>query len=106
MVRIQGPSEYERLDALVKEACEKHDVVLREAGWTRKTYDIHIDEGMQKGVRRQPLVARIESFATTSGEIAVYDDRALPFAETLGGLLEKEFDIDEAVILRKAEPDS
>jgi hypothetical protein len=42
----------------------------------------------------------VESFTTTNGEIRIFDDSAVPFAEELGGILEKDFGIGEAVVIR------
>ena len=45
-------------------------------------------------------MARIESFATTNGEITVFSTDAMAFAEELGTALEAQFDVAEAVIVQ------
>ena len=103
MVKTQGPSDYDRLDTLVAELCDKHGLRLAVSGWTRKTYDVLA--GDRQRMPRSTLLARIESFATTSGEIRVFDDRAIAFAEELGAALEQAFGIAEAVVLRVPRPE-
>jgi hypothetical protein len=96
MVRIQGPtSDYDRLDALVRQIAETRGLHLDVTGWTRRTYDLYSDGGR---LGKRVLLVRIESFATTSGEIRVFDDAGLPIAEELGGRLERDFGIAEAVV--------
>lgn len=98
MVKTKGPAEYERLDALVARLVDKHGLRLDVTGWTRKTYDVYNPNPRREKGR---LLARVESFATTSGEIEVFDDAAVPFAEELGAALEQEFGVAEAVLLRR-----
>lgn len=101
MVRIQGPSDGERLDALVQRVAHDTGLQLDVTGWTRKTYDVYTPT--VRGTVGE-LLARIESFATTSGEIVVFDDRAMPFATALAGGLEQEFGVEEATIVRRPRP--
>lgn len=98
MVKIQGPSEYDRLDQAMRGLAHKHGFRLDVIGWSRKTYDFYTPE-VREGTSR--LLARVESFATTNGEIRVFDDRALAFAEEAGGILEKDFGVAEAVVVRQ-----
>lgn len=102
MVRMQEPSEAERLDRLVAASSARHGLHVSVTGWARKTYDVYHREPKAD---RETLVARIESFATTSGEIRVFDDRALGFAQELGAGLEREFGLKEAVIVRQRAPE-
>ncbi len=97
MVKIEGPTDSERLDALVRRFADEHKLVLDVNGWSRMTYDLFVAE-TRLGDRVH--VARLDSFTTTSGEIHVYDERGLAFAEALGAQLEKEFDLAEALIRR------
>lgn len=99
MVRIEGKSDYDRLDDLVREIAAKHDLQLNIAGWTRKTYEVFRPKREDKN--EISVLARIESFATTNGEITIFHDDAMPFAEDMGGALEREFDIKEAVIVQR-----
>ncbi|MEZ5964192.1 MAG: hypothetical protein R3F56_10140 [Planctomycetota bacterium] len=103
MVRIQGQSaDPDRLDLLVAAACERHGFRLDVDGWTRKTFDVYSGQARNRDSR---LVARLESIATTNGEIRVYDDRALAFAQEIGEALEREFGVKEAVIVRDQPPE-
>lgn len=98
MVRIQDPlSEYDRLERLVREVADEHRADLDVNGWTRKTYDFYSDAGRHE---RRRLLLRVESFATTNGEVTVFDDDGMPIAERLAARLEQEFDLEEAVIVR------
>lgn len=99
MVRIEEKSEYDKLDDLVREIAAKHHLQLNIAGWTRKTYDVFLPKVEDRN--EIIMLARIESFATTNGEITIFRQDAMPFAEELGGALEKEFDIQEAVIVQR-----
>jgi len=102
MVRIQGQSsDPDRLDALVAAACKRHGFRLDVEGWTRKTFDVYVGQARN---RDSKLVARIESIAATNGEIRVYDDRALAFAQELGEALERELGVREATIVREDPP--
>ena len=98
MVKIQGTCEYDKLDTLVNELVKTHGLIVEVTGWTRKTYDVYCPSDEQ--ARTVLLYARIESFATTNGQISVFDERAMPFAEELGAAFETQFDIEEAVIVR------
>ncbi|MFQ5504598.1 MAG: hypothetical protein ACE5F1_07370 [Planctomycetota bacterium] len=98
MVRIEGRSDYDKLDSILTELVEKHGLRSEVSGWTRKTYDIYAPVG---GKRKRLFVARVESYATTNGEIRVYRDEAMSFAEELGSALEKTFGIEESVIIRE-----
>ncbi len=103
MVKIQGSTpDSERLDRLLADACKKHGFRLDIEGWTRKTFDIYAGQARN---RDNALVARVESLATTNGEIRVYDDRALPLAQEIGEALEREFGVKEATILRDRLPE-
>ena len=101
MVRIQGQSDYEKLDAVVQKLVSDFDFRLDVTGWTRKTYSVYsADTEDESGV----LLARIESFATTNGEITVFDKIAMPFAEKLGAAIEEQFDVKEAVVVERPRP--
>ena len=101
MVRIQATSDYDRLDALIRELVDQHGLHLDVICWTRKTYNIYRMNG-----KRDPatLLARVESFATTNGEITVFDDTAISFAEKLGTALEEQFGVGEAVVVKQPPP--
>lgn len=103
MVRIvrKDESDDERLDRLVAELTARHGLRLERTGWARKTYDLFYPD---RQADRFPLVARVETFAAVNGEVRVYDDRGLPFAEALGAELEKGFGVKEATILRLPPP--
>ncbi len=99
MVKIQGKSDYDKLDDLVREIATEHEFKLNVTGWTRKTYDIYRPTDPYE--RTIEVVARVESFATTNGEITLFQDCAMAFAEKLGGALEKEYGIEEAVVVQR-----
>lgn len=101
MVRIQGSSSDIILDKLIRELVDKHGFYLDVTGWTRKTYNVYRSSGRGGPTK---LLARIESFVTTSGEIVIFEDEALAFAEELGGELEKQLGVKEAVLLRQPPP--
>lgn len=103
MVKIQGSStDPDRLDRLIAEACKKHGFRLDVEGWTRKTFDVYAGQARN---RDSALVARIESIAATNGEILVFDDRALQFAQEVGEALEREFGVREATIVKGRPPE-
>ena len=101
MVKIQGSSDDIVLDTQIRELVDKHGFWLDVTGWTRKTYSVYRTSGRGGS---GPLLARIESFATTSGEIVIFDEAALPFAEELGGVLEKQLGVKEAVVVQRPPP--
>jgi len=98
MVKFQEGTEYDKLDAIVHEVCQRHGLKLLVQGWTRKTYDVFADD---RKTNSSALLARVESFATANGEIRIFDESALPFAEDLGQALEQTFGLAEAVIVRE-----
>lgn len=98
MVKIQGPPDDERLHEMVQRLAAAHGLVLDITGWAYRTYDVyHVASRLGARVR----VARVESLASTSGEITVFDDRGLAFARALAGELEQAFGIGEALIQRQ-----
>jgi hypothetical protein len=103
MVRVvrQEQSDDERLDALVEMLAGTHGLRLDRTGWARKTYDLYL---VDPKTDRMQLVARVESLATTSGEVRVFDDRGLPFAEALAGELERTFGLTDATVLQTPPP--
>lgn len=101
MVRIEGPSAFDRLDELVRRVAADHGLRVDVTGWTRKTYDLYSPTIAAKA---GDLLARVETFALTSGEFAVYDERAMDFAVAFGAELEREFGLSEATVLRLPRP--
>jgi hypothetical protein len=102
MVKHKDNSEYDKLDELLRTLCDKHGYKLYVNGWTRKTYDVFIEDASQGSSNH---VARIESFATTNGEIHFFDDRVTDFVTELGEQLESVFGVAEATVLRCAQPE-
>jgi len=98
MVRTAKPkSDNERLSELVRRLAEKHGFEVYQAGWARTTYDVNLRDERSRDIK---LLVRVESFATTSGEIRLYDPEGKAYAEELGGEMEKAFpQIGEAVII-------
>ena len=97
MVRVvrQEHSDDERLDGLVARLADKHGLKLDRTGWARKTYDLFVADPKTD---RTVLVARVETLATVNGEVRVFDERGLPFAEELAGELERAFALKEATV--------
>ncbi|MFT5126966.1 MAG: hypothetical protein ACI8W8_000564 [Rhodothermales bacterium] len=102
MVKLKDNSEYDKLDQLLHELCDKYSYKLYVNGWTRKTYDVFIEDG---SLGKSNHVARIESFATTNGEIHFFDERVTDFVTELGEQLESVFGVTEATLLRCAQPE-
>jgi hypothetical protein len=101
MVKVKPSSEYEQLETLITDLCARHGYKLFTTGWTRKTFDVFRED---RAANRLELLARIESLATSNGEIQLYDDRATEFATELGTALEQTFAISEAVLVRAKRP--
>jgi len=98
MVRTAKPqSDNEKLSDLITQLAAKHDLEVYKTGWARTTYDVHTREERSRDIK---LIARIESFATSNGQIRLCDPAGKKFAKELGARLEKEFpQIGEAVIV-------
>lgn len=102
MVRTQEPSDSEKLDRIVAEAAARHDLKAVVTGWSRKTYEFLKED--PEG-RQGTLVVRIESFATTNGEVTLLHEDGRRCAEDLGRALEETFpDIGEAIIVDRRFP--
>jgi hypothetical protein len=101
MVKVKQPDPYDVLDALIRAACEKHKFKLRVEGWARKTYDVFLERTRERDSRDLHL-ARIESLATTNGEIRYFDDQALAFCEDLGTELEAAFRFEATLVKDRA----
>jgi hypothetical protein len=102
MVKLQGKSDYDRLDEFVRAIATKHQQKHNEPGWTRNTYEIYRPRDRKESLIE--VIARVESFATTNGEISIFNQSALPFAQDLGEVLEREFGIAEATIVERSGP--
>jgi uncharacterized protein with GYD domain len=98
MVRVvrQEQSDDERLDTVVARLAAEYGLKLDRTGWARKTYDLF---AVDRKSDRMTLVARVETLATMNGEVRVFDDRGLPFAEALAAELERSFGLNEATVL-------
>jgi len=101
VVKLKDIPEYDKLDTILHELCDKHDFKLFVSGWTRKTYDVYWEE---KKLSQAVHLARIESLATSNGEIRFFDDRASEFAHELGEAMEQNFGLDEALLIREKRP--
>ncbi len=95
-------SEFETLEKIINDLCPKFNFRLYVEGWTRKTFDIYLE---QKKLNKSIHLARIESLATSNGEIHVFDDRAMDFANELGQELEKAFELKEATVIKEKRPE-
>lgn len=98
MVRTaRQESDNEKLDRIINELSARYGYEVFKAGWARTTWEIRKRD---PETRDRALMATVESFATTSGEIHIYVQEALPFVADLGKLLEQNFqDVKEAVII-------
>jgi hypothetical protein len=100
MVRIAKPEgENERLAAIIDRLAAKHGYEVYKGGWARTTYDVNLRDPRSRDIR---TLVRVESFATTSGEIQLLAPEGRAYAEELGAEIEKAFpDVKEAVIIEK-----
>jgi hypothetical protein len=98
MVRTAEPqSENDRLAAIVNRLAAKHGFEVYKTGWARTTYDINARDARTRDIK---LLVRVESFATTNGEIRLFTPEGKAVAAELGAELEKTFpQIGEAVII-------
>jgi hypothetical protein len=98
MVRTAAPkSDNDRLSDIISVLAAKHGLEVYKAGWARTTYDVNVRD---ERTREMQLLVQVESFATTNGEIRLFDPVGRRFAEELGTELEKAFpEINEAVII-------
>lgn len=103
MVKLRTTDDGERLDAAMEDLCQRHHLKLLVDGWTRKTFDVYFEE---ERLSKSVHVARIESLVLSNGEIRFFDDRARPFVEELGAILERDFGVREAVLIKERSPES
>jgi len=98
MVKVSDTkSDNDRLREIITGLCDKFGYRLLETGWARTTFDVH----KMEPERKLHLLVRVESFATTSGEIRLFDPEATDFANELGVLLERTFPaVSEATIIK------
>ncbi|NRA95788.1 MAG: hypothetical protein HRU14_06215 [Planctomycetes bacterium] len=101
MVRTQEPSDDEKLDRILEDAAQRHGLKLVTTGWSRKTYDV-FDEDPES--RRTTLLFRVESFATTSGEVTLFKQTGEACAREVAESLERTFEIEEAILIDR-QPD-
>jgi len=103
MVRTAKPqSDNEQLGEIIRRVAAKHGFEVYQAGWARTTYDVNRRDERSRDIK---LLVRVESFATTSGEIRLYDPEGRTCAEELGTELEQVFpQIGEAVIIENFGP--
>ncbi len=101
MVKVKEQPEYERLEEILRNLCTKYGYKLFVAGWARKTFDVFEE---QREMRRLDPLVRVESLATSNGEIQIFAERAQAFAQELGAELEQAFPIGEAVLVRANPP--
>ena len=98
MVRTaRQESDNEKLDRIINELSAKHGYEVFKAGWARTTWEVRKRD---PETRNLSLMALVESFATTSGEIHIYDRQALALVEELGKALEQNFKtVTEAIVV-------
>jgi len=98
MVRTaKPPSDNERLAEILRRLASEYGYEVYQTGWARTTYDVNRRDERSRDI---DLMVRVESFATTSGEIHLHDEAGRAFAEALGAAIEEAFPgIGEAVIV-------
>lgn len=96
MVRTQEPSDAEKLDRILEDVTRRHGLKLVATGWSRKTYDVFSEDPES---RRTTLLLRVESFATTSGEVILFEPTGEACAREVAESLEQAFGIEEAVLI-------
>ncbi|MCB9891582.1 MAG: hypothetical protein H6833_08035, partial [Planctomycetes bacterium] len=79
----------------------EHGLHADVTGWTRKTIDVYGPEEPRRFTR--PLLVRVDSIATTTGEVLVFDDAGLTVATAIAELLERDY-VREAVVCRRDPP--
>lgn len=100
MVKTKEPDDFAKLDLLMREHCQAAGFKLLVDGWTRKTYNVYFEDRERRTLSH---LARVESLATTNGEVRFYDERAAAFAQGVAEALESTFKI-EASLLREQRP--
>ncbi len=101
MVKKKEPSEYDRLEELIRQLCVEYGLKLYVNGWTRKTFDVYREH--DQGRRSEHLV-RVESLATSNGEVQYFTDDAEAFATRLAAGIEEAFEVPEATLVRSRLP--
>jgi len=98
MVRTaRQESDNEKLDRVIGEIAAKHGYEVFKTGWARTTWDVRKRDAE---TRDTALMAVVESFASTNGEICVCAQEAMSFVTELGQRLEETFEaVKEAVII-------
>jgi len=102
MVRMQESTPEERLQQVLQETCDKYEgFTLYVQGWTRKTFDVYYKP---KRLESGEHMVRVESLATTNGEVRYFADRARDLAVDVAERIEQEFGLSEAVVRRERAP--
>ena len=98
MVRTaRQESDNEKLDRIISELSDKFGYEVFRTGWARTTWDVRKRD---PETRETALMAVVESFASTNGEICVCAEEAMSFVTELGKRLEESFEgVKEAVII-------
>ncbi len=102
MVKLKESSEFDRLEILLTEICDREDLRLYVNGWARKTFDIFKED---RKSRKAAHLLRIESLAVTNGEIRYYDKSVIQLVNAIGEALEQSFEISEAILIHEKRPE-
>ena len=99
MVSFKEPTEYEKLDQIIREITENHKLTLYVDGWSRKTYKIY----EQENNRQKSLLVQIESLVTSNGEIQYFQDDAIELCRELGEAIEAAFEVNVSLLKKQAD---
>ena len=99
MVSFKEPTEYEKLDQIIKEITDRHNLTLYVDGWSRKTYKIY----EQEDNRQKSLLVQIESLVTSNGEIHYFQEDAIELCKELGEAIEAAFEINVFLLKKQAD---
>ncbi len=105
MVRTaRQESDNEKLDRIITDLAARFGYEVLEAGWARTTWSIRKRD---PDSRQTALMAVVESFASTNGQIRICAEEAMAFVTELGKQLETNFDaVSEAVIVEDYDRES
>ena len=98
MVRTaRQESDNEKLGHIISDLAGRFGYEVLEAGWARTTWSIRKRDPES---RQTALMAVVESFATTNGQVRICAEEAMDFVTELGKQLEANFEaVREAVII-------
>ena len=94
-------SDNEKLSRIITVSAERFGYEVFKAGWARTTWEIRRRD---PETRSTMLMAVVESFASTNGQIRICTEEAMPFVQELSKQLEESFEaVSETVIIEDYE---